>query len=82
MSSRKQWGSISDLFTNPDNTSLSAKRIGGWICLIVCMIYPFTKHPANEIFFSLCGLTTAMWSLTSVDNKVAKDAGETDGKNP
>lgn len=71
-----------DLITNPDNESYSAKRVGGWITLVCTMIYAFTKHPVSEIFFSMCGLTTAMWSLTSIDNKVSKDAGDTDGKNP
>lgn len=79
-----------DLVTNPDNKSYSAKRVAGWMCMFVTLSYVIcslflsykAKVPDHDIFFSLCGLTAAMWGLTSYDNKVAKDSGDTDGKNP
>lgn len=73
---------LNDILTNEDNISFSAKRVAGFLCLIATHIYAFIGKADHDIMFTLSGLTATFFGLTTIDNKIAKDAGDTNGKNP
>lgn len=74
---------IKDILTNPDGQSYSSKRVAGFICLFATIMYTFYRQPpVSEALFTLAGLTSVFFGLTTVDyksmitNKVA--TGDTD----
>lgn len=71
---------FTDIITNPDNLSFSAKRVGGFICLFSTIGFGIAK--SHEAMIVMAGLTVSFFGLTTLDNKTAVNAGNSDGKNP
>lgn len=71
---------ISDILTNPDNISYSAKRVGGYISLIATIVFGAFK--IFEAMTIMAALTGTFFGLTSFDNSTATKSGQVDGKNP
>ena len=78
---------LKDIFTNPDGTNFSSKRIWGGVFAIAVLVYSayyvFTKQTGPcEPLWVMAGLVATFFGLTSVDYKSIiqnkADTGDTD----
>lgn len=58
---------ITDILTNPDNISFSAKRVGGFICLVTTIVFGALKN--YEAMTVIAGLTATFFGLTTIDTR-------------
>lgn len=59
---------LQEMVMNPDGSSYSSKRTGGFIALFAFIAFGLLDKP-DHIMYSTLGLVASFWGLTSFDYK-------------